>query len=346
MNDIVSVVIPCCNSAKKLHRCIESVRNQTCHSLEIILIDDGSTDDTGKICDEYREKDTRFRVIHQKNKGLMHAWQQGVKTAQGEYVAFTDADDWIEADMIARMYEKAVRYDADMVIVGMQIDYADGHNRQEQQQLSSGYYDNMAICTRIYPCLFGTNTLQSPAIHASRCIKLIRKELLMKNMKLLPQDLDIGENDLTTFAVILDVKSLYLFSDYYPYHYVRNSDSMVSKASSCPQDMYVKYRRVCLELKKLADIKGYPYKKQISWHFLWLVTMGLKKTAQDRRISFWNRCRILRCEYEADDVQKAVSDCRQVQKGFQTHEKIFLLLLKYRMYFACVCLLSVGKGVF
>lgn len=340
--DIVTIVIPCYNSEKTLRKCMASVLKQTYKNIEVVLVDDGSADTTGHLCDAYKKKDARVRVIHQANKGLMDAWQQGVKIAQGDYIAFADSDDWIEADMVRRMLQKALQYDADVVIAGMEMDYEDGRRKRERIFLKPGYYDAAAVRSRIHPYLFGTSTLQSPAVNASRCTKLVRKELLVQNMELLPRGIDVGEDDLTSFAVIMDAQSVYMFGNYYPYHYCRNSASMLGRY---PQDMFGKYRRVSFELQKLADRKGYGQKIQLSWHFLWLMAMGLKKTAQDQGLPIRARCRILKREYEADDVQRAVLDCRDVQKGFQIHEKIFMWLLKYRLYFVCVLVLHIGKCI-
>ncbi|MBQ8684595.1 MAG: glycosyltransferase [Clostridia bacterium] len=103
MSGLVSIIIPVYNVEKYLPICIESVVNQTYRALELLLIDDGSTDNSGKICDEYAGKDSRIKVLHKENGGVSLARNIGLDKASGEYIAFIDSDDIIEADMIERL---------------------------------------------------------------------------------------------------------------------------------------------------------------------------------------------------------------------------------------------------
>ena len=102
-NPLISVIVPVCKVEKYLHRCVDSILAQTYTNLEIILVDDGSPDRCGAICDEYAEKDSRIRVIHRENGGLSAARNTGLDICTGEYVCFVDSDDYIENDMISRL---------------------------------------------------------------------------------------------------------------------------------------------------------------------------------------------------------------------------------------------------
>ena len=95
----VSIIVPVYKVEKYLRKCIDSIINQTLKDIEIILVDDGSPDNCGKICDEYAAKDTRIKVIHKENGGLSSARNAGMEVAEGEYIGFVDSDDWIESDM-------------------------------------------------------------------------------------------------------------------------------------------------------------------------------------------------------------------------------------------------------
>ena len=112
---LVSVIVPIYNVAAYLPRCLDSILAQTYTNLEIILVDDGSTDDCPQICDEYAAKDNRIRVIHQKNKGLPGARNTGIDNMQGEFFAFVDADDWIEKTCYQQLVEQQQQTQADMV---------------------------------------------------------------------------------------------------------------------------------------------------------------------------------------------------------------------------------------
>lgn len=115
---LISIIIPCYNVERYIDRCLESVINQTYKNLEIILIDDGSPDDSGKKCDYWAKKDKRITVIHQKNTGLGLARNAGLKAAHGEYIAFIDSDDYIDCTMYEKLYLQAVSSDSDIVYCG------------------------------------------------------------------------------------------------------------------------------------------------------------------------------------------------------------------------------------
>lgn len=115
----LSIIIPVYNVEKYLDRCVQSVLNQTLRDIEIILVDDGSPDNCPKMCDEYARKNQNIRVVHKKNAGLGMACNTGIEAATGEYIAFCDSDDWVDADMYEIMYNVAKKHDADVVYTGL-----------------------------------------------------------------------------------------------------------------------------------------------------------------------------------------------------------------------------------
>ena len=115
---LLSVIIPVYNVEDYVARCIESVLNQTYNHLEVILVDDGSKDDSGRICDEFAVKDPRVRVIHKENGGLSSARNVGIDSASGEYITFVDSDDWIEADGYEHLMDLMERYQVKLVCGG------------------------------------------------------------------------------------------------------------------------------------------------------------------------------------------------------------------------------------
>ncbi len=127
---MISIIIPVYNVENYLKKCIESVINQEHSNLQIILVDDGSTDNSGKICDEYANKDSRITVIHKKNGGLSDARNTGLEVANGDFIAFVDSDDYISKNMYADMVAAAEKYGADVVRCGIKSVYLDD-NPQE-----------------------------------------------------------------------------------------------------------------------------------------------------------------------------------------------------------------------
>ena len=111
-----SIVVPCYKVERFLPKCIESLCSQTMREIEIILVDDGSPDNSGKICDEWANKDKRIKVVHKSNGGVSAARNDGLALAQGEYIIFCDSDDWMASDALESLYVKAKETDADIVI--------------------------------------------------------------------------------------------------------------------------------------------------------------------------------------------------------------------------------------
>ena len=121
MNDLISVIIPVYNVEKYLKKCIYSVVNQTFQNIEIILVDDGSTDASGDICDDFAKLDRRIKAFHKKNGGLSSARNFGIKKSTGNFLVFVDSDDWISKNMIEDLYNAAKKNDVKIVCCGRNI---------------------------------------------------------------------------------------------------------------------------------------------------------------------------------------------------------------------------------
>ena len=120
----ISIIVPVYNTEKYLHRCIDSILAQTFTDFELLLINDGSKDKSGEICDEYLNKDSRVRVYHKENGGVSSARNIGLENALGEWITFVDADDWIEDSMLEEVTDAAKKNNADLVFVDINICYS------------------------------------------------------------------------------------------------------------------------------------------------------------------------------------------------------------------------------
>lgn len=137
-NPVVSIIIPVYNGGAFFRPCVDSILHQTCKDWELLLIDDGSTDDSGKICDEYAA-DPRVRVVHKKNGGQAAARNDGVKLARGQYISFVDCDDWLEPDMYETMLSKMHESSAEIIICGYIEEYS-GYQKEVHNDGSQVIY--------------------------------------------------------------------------------------------------------------------------------------------------------------------------------------------------------------
>ncbi len=149
---MISVIVPIYNSEKYLKKCIESIVNQTYKDLEIILVDDGSADNSGNICDEYANKDKRIKVVHQENKGQATARNEGLMIAEGEYIAFVDSDDYIAPDMYELLYRMIKDHDCDIAMCGHKEIYEDKES-SSRQECDDIYLDKNAMWQEVFGCL-------------------------------------------------------------------------------------------------------------------------------------------------------------------------------------------------
>ena len=125
---LISVVVPIYNLAEFLPKCLDSLLNQTFLNYEIILVDDGSMDESPSMCDKYAELYEKVSVVHKKNGGLSSARNAGILIAEGEYIIFPDPDDWVEKDYLSTLYEMQSYYNADLTCVGYILDFENGNS--------------------------------------------------------------------------------------------------------------------------------------------------------------------------------------------------------------------------
>ena len=145
----ISVVVPVYNAERFLHKCVDSILSQSFSDLELILVDDGSPDNSGAICDDYARQDSRVKVIHQRNSGVSVARNRGIQEASGDYIGFVDSDDWIDSEMYAVLYQTAKKEHTDIVMCDSMTVYDDG--RKVQDTISS-LSENSHLCkVDLYP---------------------------------------------------------------------------------------------------------------------------------------------------------------------------------------------------
>lgn len=216
----VSVIVPIYNVAAYLPKCIESIQHQTEKDIEIILVDDGSPDECGAICDNYAEKDVRIRVIHQENSGLGAARNAGIQVATAEYLLFVDSDDYIEPDLIERTCLAAVENNADIVMFGFQRVHEDGS--------VDFAYDIPASLADKKGCSLA-NTPELLLVTPSTWNKLYKKDLF-DGIAFPPR---AWYEDLQTIPKLYSRASvIYCIGKYFPYKYLLRENSIMQNGNA------------------------------------------------------------------------------------------------------------------
>lgn len=248
MNDIsVSVIIPVYNAAPWLERCVDSVRSQSVSNIEVLLIDDGSTDGSGAMCELFAGDDSRIRVFHQPNGGVSAARNLALRMAQGRWLAFVDADDTLPADSLQLRLDAGTRTGADAVIADYCEIGVNGSTHDRHSGLPAGLNDRDGVVNNILVTALEPNTF-----FGSPCNKLYRRELFERGGITFPAR-KRAEDWMVNIAYFELAKSCAVISDVV-YNYHRNTASAMAKAYPEQPRLW----RESLELKRrLIDTYGY-----------------------------------------------------------------------------------------
>lgn len=217
----ISIIIPVYQVEKYIKRCLDSILSQKYSNLEIILIDDGSRDMSGKICDEYAIKDSRIKVIHQDNAGVSVARNKGLDICTGDYVTFVDSDDFLEPLMYEKMMEKVIEYNCDVVMCDCVKD--DGVTQiPYTHDIRAGFYNYNQLKEEYYPHLLMMENVEYPAT-ISNCLILFKREVASKIRYI--EGVRYSEDLLFGAQLLYNAKSFYYMKGEFYYHYWMNNES-------------------------------------------------------------------------------------------------------------------------
>ena len=217
MSGLLSVIVPVYNMEKYIRECVGSILGQTYEEIELILVDDGSADTSGRICDEYAKRDSRVKVIHQKHEGPIQARRIGVENAGGDYVTFVDSDDWIKEDTYSQLM--SVRGNADLVVSGITLYYGREHRVDEMPLLDEGLYERPAVEGHIIPRMLWGRGKNHWELNPSLCTKLFKRELIAKHLKKAAKlGIHYGEDVAVVYPMILETQSIYVLHRCFYFH--------------------------------------------------------------------------------------------------------------------------------
>lgn len=222
---LLSVIVPVYNGERYLEQCIDSIIGQAYNNLEIILVDDGSVDSSGAICDKYAAKDSRVVAVHKSNGGLVSARKAGLLQSHGTYIAYVDQDDWIDCGMYMDMYENGIRHEAQLVITGSVREFPDGRSTEEMPAVEAGIYKGKDIQEKIWPVLCDTSAFFIYGFSLTVWRYLYKRELLLENQMQVDDRIFLGEDYACVFPAYLSLQSFAVVQGRY-YHYRQHDASM------------------------------------------------------------------------------------------------------------------------
>lgn len=242
----ISVIVPVFNTKKYLERCIESVQKQTYTDYELILVDDGSSDNAGEICDSYANSDGRIIAIHQENSGLAMARKKGLEHASGEFVMFVDSDDWIDNAMLEEMYKYVRKFKADMVCCQFKRVDEVGHIQNVCEK------HDMILCDTTESMVYHAHVTR--LLNLAAWTKLIKTSLVKQIT--FSKNLAIGEEHDMITQLLLIAKKLVIISNAYYNYFVRSNS--ISRSGYCPK--YANSLEKYIDIEETLEEKFSQYK--------------------------------------------------------------------------------------
>lgn len=278
----ISVIVPVHNVRAYLSKCIKSILNQTYGNLEIILVDDGSEDDSGNICDRFQSEDQRIVVIHQGNGGLVFARKAGIAVATGDYITFVDGDDYIEKDM----YEELLQAigDADFIHTG----YYDGNSEKMTFEPAELVLNQSERQSLLHQMLRGKGTHY---IMPSVCSKLTKRELMQECYAKVPDTQTYGEDLICTFHMIERAKKIILHPRMYYHATIREESLSRGRKSASIQAESQLWQCIKEVLDEYHQAEQ--YKRDTDYFYMNHLMMGLRKWSDNPFFVEQYRCPVI-----------------------------------------------------
>ncbi|WHF51234.1 glycosyltransferase [Chryseobacterium gotjawalense] len=260
---LISLIIPCYNAEQTLEKCLNSVIQQSYNNLEIIIVDDGSTDGSSKIYEEFQRKDNRIEIFRQDNYGVSKARNKGVKAAIGEYICFVDSDDWVETNYCSELYNLLITENADIAIIEASYEDEIGNVIFNKPISSEKVFDGKRALVLL---------LEDKFIQSHPWGKLY-KATFLKNVSF-PEDLKCFE-DYSTLFKIFDKAVKVVRSDEKLYHYLQHADSLSHNLS--PKTAYYFYLAIMDVFKFCQSTTQLKNQENITKNIIRKLLMVLKR---------------------------------------------------------------------
>lgn len=334
--DYVSIIVPVYNNGRYIKKCIESIVNQTYRKLQIILIDDGSTDESGKICDTYAEQDERIEVYHLENRGVSHTRNFGLNKAFGEYIQFVDADDCIKSNMTERLVHKMHKSDIDMVVCNYVKDF-------RKMKTISNFLEMPGRYTNVE---YLQHTLRDPGHHYFGVVwnKLYRLRIIRDNEITFDVRVNLGEDFIFNMQYWFHSKSVLVIKDYL---YIYNKDIDVTLSNirhkellDCEYELdnrkhiFAAYEEIFRKLGLYARC----YQRI---QFYWIIFYVRQMHGLQHEYTVWN-------DEEQKVWKEEIDGCREIRNSLRvvSTRKIWLYKCKYYISYHLKRLIKSIGGIY
>ena len=281
----VSIVVPVYNSQEWIEKCVTSLIKQTETDIEIILVDDKSTDRSLDICERLSDRDNRIKVICKENGGPHSARKAGTRDATADYVMYVDSDDWIDSDMVERMLKKLLENDCECILCGLIVHYPD-NTITSDNKIVPGKYHGDKITEELYKKMLCPEESFEQRIQPSLCGKIFLTEKMRVIMEELDEDIWIGEDLACTMLYILNSKKVLVDNQIHGYHYEIRDNSITTRYDSHYFDKVVRLSTF-LE-KNIEKMEMNFFRQNIIYFEIYLLyrQIGIAINAKDKSL-FW-----------------------------------------------------------
>lgn len=317
----ISVIVPVYKVEPYLAGCVDSLLAQTLQDIEIVLVDDGSPDGCGGICDEYAARDSRIRVIHQGNQGLPGARNSGLRAASGDYVGFVDSDDYIDPDMFEKLYEAARENDADFVMCDYIRESVDGQT-PVTKDISGGFYDKARLRTEVYPQLIMGEDIDFGPI-LSVCCCMYKRDFLCRCGLLFDEKVQLSEDCLFSSCAGYFAERFVYLKGHAPYHYIFNPESL---SHSYKPFAWSGFCRMNDEFRRIFDGSDFDFSRQFDLHMLYF-TLNMLRQIRSADFTFAEKNEEIRKVLHTPQVRRAMSGFRIPRLPWKLY--VMVLLVKY-----------------
>lgn len=324
---LLSIIVPVYNAENYLNKCLDSLLAQDFSDCEIILVDDGSTDSSGIICDQYASANPVFRCIHKPNGGHSSARKCGYEASCGQYISFVDSDDWVAPDMYSIMCQAIYDTGADIVL----CDYTAVISDREEvcsTPFSPGFYDKNRLEKEVYPFMIYSGIYFKYGISPNFWNKIFRRELLKKHLFHVPNEVVVGEDALATYSCMLEASSVF-FVNRALYYYRSNADSLSRRA--VPVARLSENHKMFDTLQSVIDVSSYPHmRRQLDYYFVYqslltfvLVFKNIPPADPGFKSTFTSECNF-------PLIHKAFSHV-SLREIAGIHNKLYALCIRHRL---------------